>query len=156
MRDFVGKPIELAQIDAVLARVAEERGVVRTPESVLAPAAIAALRQIDDPAGPDLFARLVGLFTTETQRRLPTMTSALARGDADALADEAHVLRSASATLGATAMSELCGRIEAAALTGRIDALPAVLAALTREYAAVQRALVHELATVTPRVAEVA
>ncbi len=43
------------------------------------------------------------------------MAQAIERGDAQAIEDEAHLLKSASATLGALDMSELCGRIERAA-----------------------------------------
>ncbi len=159
MRDFVGKPIDLAQIDAVLTRVAEERGVSRAAPSVgaaLADEPIARLRRIDVPGEPDFFVRLCRLFMVDAHERVPRMGDAIGRGDARAVEDEAHVLRSTSAALGATEMSALCGRAETAAREGRIAELPAILDALHRQVGAVERALVKELAREPlPRAAEV-
>jgi len=153
MRDFVGKPIDLAQIDAVLARVAEERGVSRAApaaEATLADDSMARLRRISVPGEPDFFARLCRLFMVDVQERVPRMGDAISRGDARAVEDEAHVLRSTSAALGATEMSTLCGRAEAVAREGRVAELPAILDALRIQMGAVERALVQELARELP------
>lgn len=153
MRDFVGKPINLAQIDAVLARVAEERGVSRAAqaaEATLADDSIARIRRISVPGEPDFFARLCRLFMVDVQERVPRMGDAIVRGDARAVEDEAHVLRSTSAALGATEMSTLCGRAETLAREGRVAELPAILDALRIQMGAVERALAQELAREPP------
>ena len=152
MQDFVGKPIDLTQIDAVLARVAEERGATASTASAPLPAgtplageSIAWLRRLDVPGEPDFFARLCQRFVADAQERVPRMGDAVLRGDAQVVEDEAHVLRSTSAALGATEMSELCGRAETAAHEGRLAELPAVLDALWLQSQAVERALMQEI-----------
>ena len=148
MQEFVGKPIDLAEIDAVLSRVAEERGAARAPlpaGTPLASESIARLRRLDVPGEPDFFARLCRQFVADLHERVPRMGDAILRGDAQVVEDEAHALRSTSAALGATEMSELSGRAEIAAHEGRLAELPAVLDALWLQSRAVERALMQEI-----------
>ena len=142
MRDFVGKPIDLAQIDAVLCRVAEERGA---SAPLVAREAVATLRQIESLGEPGFFASICRVFLTDTKQRLPRMRDALSRGDAQELAREAHILISASATLGASTMSELCAGVEGAAREGRLDGIGARLDALSAQLVDVERALAREI-----------
>lgn len=142
MYDFVGKPIDLGQLDAVLARVAAERGAAAP---ALAPEPVARLRRIEGLSEPGFFESLCRIFLDDTRQRLPRMQDALARGDAGELGREAHTLKSASATLGALELSELCATIEAAARGGRVDGLGATLDALADALAEVERALVAVL-----------
>lgn len=148
MRDFVGKPIDLTQLDAVLRRVAKERGVSRSREAsgaTLAKEPLAKLRQIEILGEPHFFEQLCTLFLAEAEKRLPRMKEALGQGDARALEEEAHILKSSSAALGAIEMSEICGRVEIAAREGRIEGLGAVLDDLSVEHRAVERALMQEI-----------
>ena len=149
MRDFIGKPIENAQLEAVLHAVAAERGASAPstgPSENLAPAAWAALRQIEQQGEPDFVARVVQLFLSDTHKRLPRMLDALVRGDVATLEHEAHALRSASATVGATAMATLCEHIERVTRSGHLLQVDAWMAALTLQLPEVERALACELA----------
>lgn len=158
MRDFVGKPIDLAQIDAVLRRVAEERGAKASRDAKGATNTtdpMAKLREINALGEPHFLANLCRLFLSELEKRLPRMAEALGRGDAQALEDDAHLLKSASAALGAADMSELCGRVERSARMRRIEEIPALLDALSEERRSVERALLQEIeAEPLPRPAE--
>jgi signal transduction histidine kinase/CheY-like chemotaxis protein/HPt (histidine-containing phosphotransfer) domain-containing protein len=147
MVEFIGKPIDLAQLDAVLGRVAEERGAAAPPAppaATLSGGALAGIRHIEGLGESGFFESLCRIFLAETRERLPRMREALARGDAPEVAREAHPLRSASASLGALEMSEICGRVEGAARAGRIDDLGAGIDALAAQLVEVERALAQE------------
>jgi CheY-like chemotaxis protein/anti-sigma regulatory factor (Ser/Thr protein kinase) len=148
MRDFVGKPIDLAQLDAVLSRVAEERGAgaPRPPRSAtLSGEMLSRLWQIESLGEPEFVATLARRFVSDAQKRLPRMADALGRGDAPEIAREAHILTSSSATLGATEMSDLCAWIERAAREGRIEDIGGEIDTLSRQLVEVERALEREI-----------
>jgi signal transduction histidine kinase/CheY-like chemotaxis protein len=148
MRDFVGKPIDLAQLDAVLTRVASERGATAPPApktATLSTEMLSKLRQIEAFGEPEFVANLARRFVADTRLRIPRMADALGRGDAPELAREAHIVTSSSATLGATEMSELCARIEACARTGHIDEIGKGIDALSMKFVEVERALAREI-----------
>ena len=148
MHDFVGKPIDLAQLDAVLSRVAEERGAAgpAAPKgATLSGEMLSKLRQIESLGEPDFVANLARRFVEDTQKRLPRMADALGRGDAQAIAREAHILTSSSATLGATEMSELCAWIERIARGGRLEEIGGEIDALSLKLVEVERAFAREI-----------
>ena len=149
MCDFVGKPIDLAQLDSVLCRVAEERGSSTSHEKKsggLARSQLDKLRQIEALGEPHFVANLCQLFLASLETRLSRMGSALVEGDARSIEDDAHVLKSASAALGATDMSEMCRRVEGAARAGHLEEVRSFLDALSVERRSVERALQEELA----------
>lgn len=142
MRDFVGKPIDLAQLDAVLRRVAAERGIAAP---LLSREALAKIERIQIPGEEDFFGRLCQLFTADAQRRLSRMIDGLGRKDAKAIAREAHAMRAASASLGATEVAELLGRIEEVASADRVEELGEWVHALPAKLQALERALAREV-----------
>ena len=146
MRDFICKPIENARLEEVLAAVAAERiamGPSPEPTPTLSPEGWAKLQQIEQRGAPDFVAKLIQIFLTDTHKRLPAMLDALARGDAAALEREAHILRSASATLGATGMSALCEKIERATHQSLLSDVGEWLAALSQQFLRVEQALLQ-------------
>ena len=110
---------------------------------VLDPAVIAGLRSAQADFGSPTFIRdLVGLFQARTPEKLDRVRQALAAGDAAAVRELAHSLRSNCGMLGALTLADACGRMEdaaagadlAAAQAAFADAeslLPAVLSALS-------------------------
>ena len=144
MSDFIGKPIERAQLAAVLSRVTRERaaqGTLTTPAVRLSQQAQQQLQQIEQRGEPDFVAKLGKIFLADTQHRLPRMRVALQHRDAATLEQEAHILRSASATVGAREMSVLSGQIEEAAREGQLEPIGSWLDALSELLPMVQRAL---------------
>jgi len=80
-----------------------------------------ALKQIKSlrrPDGPDLFKRIVDLYLTNSRTLLGTLREAVIGSDAGAVVHAAHSLKSSSANVGATALSELCAKMEAGAQAG--------------------------------------
>lgn len=104
----------------------------------------AALRQLADldPSGQGLLlGRVLGAFNTSVARLRPQFDAARLAGDAVAIRYVAHTLKSSSAIIGASRLSQLCAQVEASAAAGRIDGLGDVLDAM-------EQALDRTLATV--------
>lgn len=144
MSDFIGKPIERAQLAAVLSRVTRERaaqGTLTTPTVRLSQQAQQQLQQIEQRGEPDFVAKLGKIFLADTQNRLPRMRVALQHRDAATLEQEAHILRSASATVGAIEMSVLSSQIEEAARAGQLEPVGSWLDTLASLFPQVERAL---------------
>ena len=78
----------------------------------------------------DVLAQIVDNYIEQAPQLLQAMRNAVAKGDAVALHRAAHGLRSASANLGATALSQLCKKLEGMGKAGiTAEALADVLQA---------------------------
>ncbi len=164
MRDFASKPIDLAQLDALLSRVADERsagiptqsseGIPETraaagvsdaasgPISAKRPTALQMLEGLGDAA---FFAELCRVFLADTHMRLGRMGDALGRGDARTIEREAHALRSSSGAVGATDFAALCARLEEAAREGHVEGLAGWVGELAVKLAEVERTFAQKL-----------
>jgi signal transduction histidine kinase/CheY-like chemotaxis protein len=145
MVGFIGKPVDLTELDAVLTRVSAALDTGLPPAASLARESIDALREIMPPGDPHFFERVCRTFLTDTRQRLARMRAALARANAEELALEAHTLKSASAVLGATGMSEWCAHLEEVTRAGRLDGTASVIERLETEFVMVERAIHAEL-----------
>ena len=113
-------------------------------EDVLDAAVVAELRRAQDAFGNPAFIRqLVELFLSNTPGKMDRIRQALAAGDAEAIGQAAHALRSSCGMLGAAQLAGAFARMEEAAARGDLAAaavafegaevqLPAVLEALSR------------------------
>ncbi len=71
------------------------------------------LRKMAGARASEVLAFIIDNYIEEAPLLLQTMRTAVAVGDAAALQQAAHKLRSSSANLGATALSQLCKKLEA-------------------------------------------
>ena len=74
--------------------------------------AIQNLKTLQKKTGKDICDRLVKLFCDSTPDILKKMHAALEQADFDGLSREAHSLKSSCGNLGASAMQQLCSKIE--------------------------------------------
>ena len=93
-------------------------------------------RELQDTAGADFVAELVGTFLEEAPGMLAALRAAHAVGDADAFRRAAHSLKSNSLTFGAAELAAAARALELGGI-GRADALDA----LQRHYDAAAAAL---------------
>jgi HPt (histidine-containing phosphotransfer) domain-containing protein len=112
-------------------------------EDVLDQAIVAELRRAQDALGnPEFIGQLVALFQANTPGKMERIRQALTAGDASAVREVAHALRSNCGMLGASRMAEACALMEDAAARADLAAaarafgeaeqqLPSVLAALS-------------------------
>jgi len=116
--------------------------------TVLDAAALANLSQLDPTGANKLMHRVLTTYRSSMARLLAQLTQARAQGDAGAMRLVAHTLKSSSASVGALALSALCGDAERALREGRLDAVPALLDQLVAESARVDAAVLQLLAAV--------
>jgi len=144
MNGFVAKPYTFAQLHATLSgwlagdpvgapAPAPEPAAPRAPPpasgatSAVNRRAIDALRELDDSGDMQLVAQLVGSFLTSADGNLARVAAAVAEGDAKALSQAAHSLKSSAANLGAEALAGCYREIERCGREGRIDDARALL-----------------------------
>jgi HPt (histidine-containing phosphotransfer) domain-containing protein len=70
------------------------------------------LRDLDQALGPAFVAECITVYLDDADRLRAGIEAALSAGDGTELVRAAHALGSASATIGAAALSRLCRRIE--------------------------------------------
>ncbi len=111
------------------------------PSEPLDAKTLQALRQMAGARATEILAQLISNYCEEAPQLLQAMRAAVATEDAAALRQAAHSLRSASANLGATALSQLCKVVEAIGCAGNtVGALTSISQAET-EYETVKVAL---------------
>jgi HPt (histidine-containing phosphotransfer) domain-containing protein len=76
-------------------------------------AALATLQE--DVGGAGALARIVRLFLDQLEPQAEQIEAAAGRGELDSLARAAHRMKSSSATLGAIALADVLGQLEATA-----------------------------------------
>jgi two-component system, sensor histidine kinase and response regulator len=158
MDDYIGKPVLVAEVQAVLSRwlpteatappTATPAGAGEPAPAVLDPDRLAELGQLD-PAGnrPGLLAVLVDYFLTGAPADLARLRAAVDRRDATAIYRLAHRLKGAAATLGTTGMVDICQELEALASAGALTPTREPLGRLEREL----RRVTGALTVATPR-----
>jgi CheY-like chemotaxis protein len=133
MDEYITKPIDRERLEACLDRLLNDANVTRPElataqtvmqgcEAVAAPVDLEALRVLAD--GDAEFAReLVRSFIDSGTAALQGIAQALAGEDQRGIADNAHILKGAGATIQAAAVSLAAGRLEAAARSGSHEPL---------------------------------
>ncbi|GAF90523.1 unnamed protein product, partial [marine sediment metagenome] len=109
--------------------------------SVLDPGPLEEIRELQAEAGNDLLVRVIGAYFDSAPGLVEAVANAVEKGDATALADAAHPLKSSSASLGALRLSELCKELEAIGRTGSTDGASDLLGDFLSEFARARRAL---------------
>jgi len=114
-------------------------------DAVLDPAAFAHLLEI---TGDDLefVDELVDTYFDDAVVQLTAMRQAADSGDAEALVRPAHSLKSSSANVGASTLSEACRSLEADGRTGVVPDFAGRVAGCELTFAAVRSALLTERA----------
>ena len=107
---------------------------------------IADLQELLEESGMQPLEELNQAYTRTAARHVSVMREALARHDAGVLAEEAHKLRGASATLGAQRVSRVCAAIEKQSRAGDMTHIDELLTQLESELSAFEDALTPLLA----------
>jgi len=111
--------------------------------AVLDPSIVEPLRN----AKPEFWKRLVGVYMDTTPanlEKLEKLEHALAEADCPAVRMVAHTMKSSSANMGTMRLSDLCRRLEAAAVEERLETGAALFADLRREFDSVAAALARD------------
>jgi signal transduction histidine kinase/CheY-like chemotaxis protein len=155
MDDYLSKPVQVKELQLVLERCgrwAQDRGRTSsrdepTPTAgppaapVIDPSVLETLRQMGGGPGVDVLGDLLGLFRGDSLPLLAAMREAVGRGDASGLRQAAHSLKGAASNLGATALADLCARLEAMGRAGSVAEAEPLLLGAERQYSEVSAAL---------------
>ena len=130
MDDYLAKPISPQTLRAALERAAGG--------DVIDWSRTEALKPYDDDGS--LVRGVIDAFLKDAPREEAAMRAALRDSDAAKLAAAAHALKGAAINVGATAVGERCGAIEALALRGELDDAARLLELLEASVQAARRA----------------
>jgi len=169
MDDYISKPIRVEELVSALSKCQEELEVESSPnglpvsqlkvpgsENHLQPdnpkpstsnnstAAIdtKVFQELREMVNNDqVLAGVVDRYIEESPDLLQSLTEALAQGEAEVLHRVAHTLKSTSAMLGATSLSQLCQELELSGQNRSLASLDAMVYQVKTEYEKVQTAL---------------
>ncbi|MFA6147729.1 MAG: response regulator [bacterium] len=100
------------------------------------------IRALEGDGNRGLLERIINLYLTDAPRLVEGILSAVEKGDTESLLRAAHSLKSSSANVGATGLSELCRKLEGMARTGEpIASGDPLLSKFEGEYRSVLEAL---------------
>ena len=105
------------------------------------------LRALDPDGSAGLLTRIIMSYLSDAPGLMRQIQAAWAGRDLSTLARHAHALKSTSASLGATRVSELARELEMAGKNNAIEQCASMIDALAVEYAAAERLLRAECAT---------
>ena len=123
MDDYVGKPVEVAQLQAAIARALGGRPAEPAPPEP-APASDAVdLRRLDQAAGhnPAQRRKLLHLYFSETPRQLEALSAAIAENRVTDVRHLVHKTSGSSLSLGFTAMAQPLLRLREMAEQDHLD-----------------------------------
>jgi HPt (histidine-containing phosphotransfer) domain-containing protein len=127
---------------------ADGMGTGRAPAGgeVLDPVALARLRELDPKGENQLVERVLKAFQTSAARLLPQLQAARQTNDRTTVRLVAHTLKSSSASIGAMALSQLCGELETMIRNETGDDIEPSVAAMTAALDGALRAIERQLA----------
>ncbi len=148
MDAYLSKPFSLDRLRAALDSLLEQAPTVSTVQPFPQPMpevidvnVLNALRELQSPENPGLLRRIVDEYLRSSAGLVECMQDALDVGDAGALANAAHELKSSSGNVGATALAQVCQRLETLGRGGRLSGAQTDGAVLHVEYARAVTAL---------------
>ncbi|MBX3702642.1 MAG: PAS domain S-box protein [Steroidobacteraceae bacterium] len=148
MDDYLSKPAPLKELQAVLDRWLPTVGETHPQEHKMAAAAAASSQPVEmgvlaSLVGSDFVAinRILGVFRDTLPAVSTELRDACRSGDADAVRNAAHRLKSSARSVGALRLGQVCAELERAARAGDVGRFDGLLAEFDTEAAAVASAL---------------
>jgi CheY-like chemotaxis protein len=153
MDDYLAKPVQREQLDAVLQRWIphpDQESLVQkndeaTGASEDAPAldlsVLESRRGPQRDGEPDKLARIVGLFIDDVPLRLDELRQAVERGEAHKVEETAHMLKGGSGYMGGVQMAKICAEIQELGASGELSRVPELLDDLEAEFERVRPVL---------------
>jgi signal transduction histidine kinase/DNA-binding response OmpR family regulator len=145
MDRYLSKPFSSDQLYQVLESCVADGepapAAAKLADAVLDRQALGRIRALHRPGGPNLLAKVLGLYSSSSQALTDAMRSAVAANDAESVRQAAHALKSSSANVGAVAFADLCKEVEVAAVEGKLDQARTLVDGLLVEHRKVLQAL---------------
>ena len=145
MDDYIAKPVNFLQLQAVLERHGTERKIEAKP--TIDQGLIDELRSLG-PGSADLFSELVQLYLGDLPDQMGAIRAAIEANDANALRREAHRLKGSSQQMGASRLAAFCLELENLGKQGRAAEAMTYFLGAEREAARVRQAIALEKARI--------
>lgn len=171
MSDYLSKPFSMEQLHAVLTSwlplkpradddepfASNQPGLTTSiPDApVLAPdsdsafivdqSAWKSITDLQRAGKPDMLARILSLYLADSHDVVATLRQGMAEGNAQAVSQAAHSLRSRSAMLGAISLSKLCSQLEERCRQGQLKEAEPLVVPLTEAFAHASQVFQEEL-----------
>jgi signal transduction histidine kinase/DNA-binding response OmpR family regulator len=153
MDDYIAKPVQREELDAVLERWipkpeqeppaqssdGDQRATSTPPALNLS--VLESRRGPQEGGEPDKLARIVGLFIDDVPLRIEELRLAVERGETQRVEETAHMLKGGSGYMGAAHMAELCAEIQGLGASDDLSRAPELLDALEAEFERIRPAL---------------
>jgi two-component system sensor histidine kinase/response regulator len=153
MDRYLSKPFTSEQLYQVLESCLPEGGSAESEAKVadaildqqalviLDRQALGRIRALHRPGGPNLLAKVLGLYSSSSLALTEAIRTAIASKDGESIRQAAHALKSSSANVGAMAFADLCKEVEVAAAQGKVDQACLLVDGLLAEHRKVLQAL---------------
>ncbi len=120
----------------------ERAGTEQPPISPIEKTVLDGIRELEGAGNRGFFERIINLYLSGASGLVEGILSGAEKGDMDSLLRAAHTLKSSSANVGATGLSDLCRKIEGKAVAGEpVSAGDPLLSKFEGEFRSVQGAL---------------
>ena len=94
---------------------------------------------------PDILAKIIHAYLSSSEAIIMQLREALALNDLEALRNAAHSLKSSSANLGATKLTEICSRLELNCRKNSLENASTLVSAIESEFLQVKATLNQEI-----------
>jgi len=149
MDDYVSKPVNPKELIEAIERHLGGKGASKAgpaggrviPQSKVFDRAALLERAEGDE---ELLKTIVRVFLEDVPRQIAALREALARADAVGLQRQAHCLKSASGSAGATAMQDVAFQIEAAGESGDLEKAAPLVRRIEEEFERLKRVLAEQ------------
>jgi CheY-like chemotaxis protein/HPt (histidine-containing phosphotransfer) domain-containing protein len=138
MDDYIAKPILPTAVQALIERWAPHSDVAggeSLDPTLIERAVISELADLDEPGSPSMLRGLITDYLNETPAIVSAIKQHLQHADAAELARRAHKLAGTSASLGASAVADVCHRIEQHGIDRDMQSMPALVDELEMRFA---------------------
>ena len=96
--------------------------------------ALDCIRELQQPGEPNLLEQVIGLYLETSKELWSKLRVAVDTGDAAAVGEAAHALKSSSANVGAKSLAELCRQLETMGRQNDLSCASSLLDKLSVEY----------------------
>ncbi|MBW1931792.1 MAG: response regulator [Deltaproteobacteria bacterium] len=164
MDDYLGKPFNQDQLQAVLLRWLDRHGEFdrakamehsagldkhKETEPLLEQHALDKIRALQRPDKPNILGKIIRLYLENSSGLITSVRKSVKQGDGVALCDAAHSLKSSSANLGAIQLAAVCKELEDMGRERRTDGTRVLMDRIESEYQSARAALVGELENIS-------
>ena len=154
MNDYLTKPIHKADLSQTVKQWATRSSKQYPgPEQAIQPkpeisnesimnieideSALDAIRSLQRPGKPDILARIVNMYVEKSPELISAIEEGIAANDSDKVKMAAHTLKSSSAYVGASALADVCGRVESKAANDELNGTQEDVALISSGYESV-------------------